>query len=196
LKSGKSGIQNQLDALKAKIERDQNDLKIKKGKISYRNTDEIDREIKYLLAKKPPNFRDLEREVDSGKLKLVDEKKNLKRISDLKAIRKQMATFTTLDDSIKADLAKRKALQDDLSSSTQTPEAKALSEEFSRAREELQKLKEENDDAFAKRGELRDLRSDLQKQRDKAYEAKKAVQDEYYGQRDAHRAWTDQNRKV
>ena len=126
----------------------------------------------------------------------MDEKKNLKRISDLKAIRKQMATFTTLDDSIKADLAKRKALQDDLSSSTQTPEAKALSEEFSRAREELQKLKEENDDAFAKRGELRDLRSDLQKQRDKAYEAKKAVQDEYYSQRDAHRAWTDQNRKV
>ena len=53
LKSGKSGIQNQLDALKAKIERDQNDLKIKKGKISYRNTDEIDREIKYLPKKSP-----------------------------------------------------------------------------------------------------------------------------------------------
>jgi hypothetical protein len=47
LKSGKSGIQSQLDALKTKIERDQNELKVKKGKISYRNTDEIDREIKY-----------------------------------------------------------------------------------------------------------------------------------------------------
>jgi peptidoglycan hydrolase CwlO-like protein len=46
LKSGKSGIQNQLDAIKAKIEREQNELKVKKGKINYRNTDEIDREIK------------------------------------------------------------------------------------------------------------------------------------------------------
>lgn len=47
LKSGKSGIQQQLDALKTKIEREQADLKAKRGKISYRSTDEIDREIKY-----------------------------------------------------------------------------------------------------------------------------------------------------
>jgi len=46
LKSGKSGIQAQLDALKTKIERDQNDLKAKRGKINYRSVDEIDREIK------------------------------------------------------------------------------------------------------------------------------------------------------
>jgi hypothetical protein len=46
LKSGKSGIQQQLDTLKNKIERDQTDLKLKRGKITYRNTDEIDREIK------------------------------------------------------------------------------------------------------------------------------------------------------
>jgi hypothetical protein len=129
-------------------------------------------------------------------LKLVDEKKNLKRISDLKGIRKQMAVFATLDESIKGDITKRKALQDEISSSTQTPQAKALSEEFARCREELQKLKEENDDAFAKRGELRDQRTELQKQRDKAYEHKKAVQGEYYKQLDAHRAWNDQYRKV
>jgi uncharacterized coiled-coil DUF342 family protein len=142
------------------------------------------------------DVRDLEREVDSGKLKLVDEKKNLKRISDLKGIRKQMAIFSTLEEQIKSDISKRKALQDDLSSSNSTPEAKALSEQFSSAREELQRLKDENDDAFAKRGELRDRRSELQKERDGAYERKKAIQDEYYKQRDAHRAWNDQNRKV
>lgn len=46
LKSGKSGLQQQLDALKAKIEREQADLKSKRGKLQYRSTDEIDREIK------------------------------------------------------------------------------------------------------------------------------------------------------
>jgi hypothetical protein len=46
LKSGKSGIQQQLDSVKAKIEREQNDLKAKRGKINYRSVDEIDREIK------------------------------------------------------------------------------------------------------------------------------------------------------
>jgi uncharacterized coiled-coil DUF342 family protein len=138
----------------------------------------------------------LEKEVDSGKLKLVDEKKNLKRISDLKGIRKQMAVFTTAEESIKADITKRKALQDELSSSTQTPEAKALSEEYNKIRDEMTKLKSENDDAYAKRGELRSQRDELQKQRDKAYENKKAVQDEYYKQRDAYRLWNDQNRKV
>jgi uncharacterized coiled-coil DUF342 family protein len=129
-------------------------------------------------------------------LKLVDEKKNLKRMSDLKGIRKQMAVFSTMEESIKSDISKRKTLQDELSSSTQTPEAKALSEEYSRVREELQKIKDENDDAFAKRGELRDQRTELQKERDKAYEHKKAIQDAYFKQRDAHRAWNEQNRKV
>jgi hypothetical protein len=53
LKSGKSGIQTQLDALKVKLDREQNELKLKRGKIHYRNTDEIDREIKYSLTPSP-----------------------------------------------------------------------------------------------------------------------------------------------
>jgi hypothetical protein len=57
-------------------------------------------------------------------------------------------------------------------------------------------LKEENDSAFAKRGELKSQREELQKQRDKAYESKKAVQDEYYKTLKAHREWFEQNRKV
>jgi uncharacterized coiled-coil DUF342 family protein len=129
-------------------------------------------------------------------LKLVDEKKNLKRITDLRATRKQLATFSTAEESIKADITKRKALQDELSSSTSTPEAKSLSEEFNRIHDEMAKIKKENDEAFAKRGELKTQRDELQKQRDKAYEHKRTVQDGYYKQRDAHRAWNEQNRKV
>ena len=140
--------------------------------------------------------RSLEAEVDSGKLKLVDEKKNLKRITDLKSLRKQLSTFTTQEDVIKADIARRKALQDDLSSSTSTPEAKALSEDFARIREEMARLRGENDEAFARKGELRSERDELQKQRDKAYERKKELQDEYYKARDAYRAWNEYNRKV
>ena len=134
--------------------------------------------------------------METGRLKLVDEKKNLKRITELKSLRKQMAVFSTAEESIKRDVAKRKSLLDELSSSTSTPEAKALSEEFNRIREEMTKLKGENDEAFAKRGELKTQREELQKQRDKAYEHKKMVQDEYYKQRDAFRAWNDQNKKV
>ena len=107
-----------------------------------------------------------------------------------------MAVFTSAEESIKSDIAKRKALQDELNSSVSTPEAKALSEEFNRIREEMAKLKSENDEAFAKRGELKSQREELQKQRDKAYEGKRAVQDEYYKQRDAYRGWNEQNRKV
>jgi uncharacterized coiled-coil DUF342 family protein len=140
--------------------------------------------------------RDLERQVDSGKLKLVDEKKNLKRISDLKALKKQLSVFLTAEESIKSDITKRKQLQDELSSSAQTPEAKALSEEYNKVRDEMNKLKAENDDAYAKRGELRSQREELQKERDRAYDLKKSVQAEYYKQRDAYWAWNEQSRKV
>ena len=60
----------------------------------------------------------------------------------------------------------------------------------------MTKLKSENDEAFAKKGELRNERDELQKVRDKAYERKKEVQDEYYKARDAYRAWNEHNRKV
>lgn len=138
----------------------------------------------------------MESEVDSGKLKLVDEKKNLKRIADLRSLRKQLSTHTVQEESIKVDITKRKALQDELNNATSTPEAKGLADEFNRIRDEMTKLRSENDEAFAKRGELRAQREDLQKQRDKAYENKKSVQDEYYKQRDAYRVWTEQTRKV
>jgi predicted nucleic acid-binding Zn-ribbon protein len=129
-------------------------------------------------------------------LRLVDEKNNLKRVQTLKAVKRQFAEFNKIEESIKADIAKRKKLQDELNSSTSTPEAKALSEEFNRTRDEIAKLRSANDDAYAKRGELLTQREELQKQRDKAYEHKKNVQNEYYKQRDAYRAWNEQNRKV
>ena len=94
----------------------------------------------------------MESEVDSGKLKLVDEKKNLKKISDLRAIRKQISVFSTAEESIKSDITKRKQLQDELSSSSQTPESKALSEEYNKAREEMMSLKANYDASALTRG--------------------------------------------
>jgi uncharacterized coiled-coil DUF342 family protein len=140
--------------------------------------------------------RSLESDVDSGKLKLVDEKKNLKKITDLRALKKQLSVFTVAEESIKSDIQKRKTLQEELQSSTSTPAAKVLSEEYNKVREEMTRIKEENDEAYAKKGELRGQRDELQKERDRAYEAKKEVQDEYYKQRDAYRAWNDHTRKA
>lgn len=107
-----------------------------------------------------------------------------------------MSVFSTAEESIKQDISKRKALQDELSSAVSTPEAKALGEEFNRIRDEMTKLKSENDEAFAKRGELKTQREELQKERDKAFEHRKAVQNEYFKQRDAYRTWTELTRKV
>src|SRR3981189_1638625 len=117
-------------------------------------------------------------------------------MSDLKSLKKQLSVFLTAEESIKTDITKRKQLQDELSSSTQTPEAKALSEEYNKVRDEMNKLKAENDDAYAKRGELRGQREELQKERDRAYDLKKSVQGEYYKKRDAYWAWNEQSRKV
>ena len=71
LKSGKAGIQTQIDSLKAKIEREQSDLKAKRGKINYRSTDEIDREIKYLSHSSVASGQRLIVVILKKKLKLV-----------------------------------------------------------------------------------------------------------------------------
>jgi len=59
LKSGKSGLVQQIETLKVKIEREQNDLKLKRGKIAYRSTDEVDREIRHASPNSRANSKEL-----------------------------------------------------------------------------------------------------------------------------------------
>ena len=163
------------------MKREVEDMKTRKGKMQFKSTDEIEAEIKAL-----------ERRVDSGTMKLVDEKVALKQITALNSQRKNFAQFNkqqaTIDESRDKISAIRKAHLDD-------PNNKKLSEEYTELQGKVDALRVKKDESKDSRQPLIDERNALQKKRDEIYDRKRALQDNYFQADKAYRAWDRQTKR-
>ena len=99
-----------------------------------------------------PPVSQLEKQVESGSLKLVEEKRALQEISQAKRSRRIVEGFQAEQESIEADRAKA----DELRKQLDDPEAKAASERYDAIKAELDELKKESDEVYANRTKLLD----------------------------------------
>lgn len=174
-------------------------LNSKKSKAPYKSSQEIDNQITYVGVVKFSvrssylclSFSKLTKQVESGSMKLVDEKKALNEISSLRRVRKTVEDFQAEQDSIDGD---RKEL-DELRKQLDDPELKAASERFDKIKTELDELKKESDVAYESRNQLYDERKQLQESLDELWSRKKEAQtvhrqesDRYYQQVKEERA--------
>lgn len=114
-------------------------------------------------------------------MKLVDEKKALAEISNLRKQRKNFAQFDTSQKGIDELKAKIKEIKD----SMDDPEARALSEQYTKIQAELDSIKAQQDEAFKNLNTLRDERSKLQAEQQEKFQAVRKIKDEYYGAKKA-----------
>lgn len=147
-----------------------NESKNARGKVQYKSAAEVQSEIDRL-----------QKSVDEGKMKIVDEKKALSDISQLHRQKKGFASFDEAQkgiDNLKAEIAElRKELDD--------PEAKALSERYTQIQNEINEIKAEQDESFKSLNSLRDERTKAHEDQQKKYAAVKEIKDAYYQQRRA-----------
>lgn len=136
----------------------------------YKSLDELDREK-----------ADKQRAVDSGTLKIVEEKKLLGDISSMNKMRKSFASFEDGQKQIDELRAKIKEIKD----GAEDPEQKALSERYNALQKELDGVKAQSDEAYKSLGALRDERSKLKAEQDETFAAIRKLKDDYYGQRRA-----------
>ena len=151
-----------------------NEQKTNRARVPYKNVEEIDSKI----AK-------LEKDVDSGTMKLVDEKKALAEASNLRKVRKNFAGFEEAEkgiNDVKAQIAELKKTMDN-------PEAKALSDRYNSITEELDSIRASQDEVFKNLNALRDERTKLQEDQQAKYSNMRSVKDKYYEARNAHRAY-------
>lgn len=164
---------SQLDAqLKSKIAEQKN----ARGKIPYKNIEEIDREISRL-----------EKQVESGTMKIVDEKKTLNQVTELRKLKKAFGGFEDAQKSIdktKADISELKKAMDN-------PEAKALSDRYNTIQNELNEIKSDQDDVYKNLNSLRDEREKLYKEQQAKYTAIREVKDNYFKSRRAYKEYED-----
>ncbi len=100
----------------------------------------------------------LNKQIESGSLKLIDEKKALAEITTLRRTRKTLETSSAADEAIAAD----KARIDELKKQLDDPEAKKVSERFDTLKKEMDGLREEGNKAYEERNKLFEERNELQ----------------------------------
>ncbi|KAI9706074.1 MAG: hypothetical protein M1836_005480 [Candelina mexicana] len=170
-KSSRGNLQEKIKNLDTQLKSRINEQKTARSRVQYKNVEDVDREIQRL-----------EKQVDTGTMKLVDEKKALADISSLRKQRKGFAGFEEAEKGIsdvKAQIAElRKGLDD--------PESKALSEKYSDIAKELDDIKAEQDEAYKNINSLRDERTKIQAEQQEKYTSMRAIKDKYYQAKKAY----------
>ena len=180
-KSSRNAIFEKIKKLDEQLKSRLNELKTSKGKVNFKSVEDVDHEIARL-----------QKQVDGGLMKLVDEKKALSEITNLNKARKNFSGFDAQQkaiDDIKAQIADQKKLLDD-------PENKALSEKYTTLQTELDALKAEQDEAFKNLKELRAAMDKARAEQQEKYQARKEIKDAYYQGKRAFQNYEFEARKI
>jgi uncharacterized coiled-coil DUF342 family protein len=164
-KAGRGQVMDKIRKLDESMRADINNLKNSKSKLNYKGLEDVDRAIE-----------SLDKQVNGGMMKLVDEKKALAEISSLRKQRKQFSGFDDIHKNIDSKKAEIKKLRDSLDD----PESKALSDEYTKLQQRYDVLKAEQDEAYKNINHLRDERTRLQKEQQETYLAIKQLKDDHW----------------
>lgn len=180
-KSSRSSTQEKINALDANLKARIAEQNNSRGRLSFKSVEEIDNQIARL-----------EKEVDSGTLRLVDERKALTEVSNL---RKQRKSFAGLDEAQKG-INDIKTQISELRKTLDNPEAKALSDKYGEIQKELDAIKAEQDGVFKNLNALRDERTKLRNEQQEKYTAIRAIKDTYFKARRAYKEYEDEAWRV
>ncbi|OLL23970.1 hypothetical protein NEOLI_003416 [Neolecta irregularis DAH-3] len=185
IKALKSKEYEQAKILEDSVKRKVKELQSSKANKPFKSIEELDSLIGYLSRETLFDYRKLEEQVDSGTMKIVEEKKTLVQISNYKRMRKTTSTFMDQQTAIDREKAELKKVREQM----EDAETMKLAQEANILHEELAKLKVENEVAYKSRSELFEQRASLQQRRDELWSARKAVQQENWEKNKEYREW-------
>ena len=173
-KSSRMGTQEKIASLDSRMKSMMAEQKTKRGQISYKSTEEIDREIQRL-----------EKIQESSTATLVDMKKALVEQQNLQKMKKAFSGFDEAQkniDKVKGEIAELRKQMDN-------PEAKALSQKYDDIDKELKAIRAEQDEAYKGINTLRDKHTKAREAQQEKWASLREVKDQYYKARKAHQAY-------
>lgn len=170
LKTNRNKIFSEIKTIDEQVNKKIKDIQASKSKVSYKSVEDIDKEIKRL-----------EKEVDSGSLKLVEEKKILTEISNLKKAKKSFPAFAETQKSIDEDKAKIQTLRSQLDNYN----GKAISDRFNEVQAELEKLRSQQQKDYKSKNVLYENRASAEKSRDEIRTQIRKLKDDFFAQKRA-----------
>lgn len=170
-KFNRSKVLEELKAVQEVIQKKIRDLNASRTKSKFKTVEEVDAHISHL-----------DRQVESGKLKLGDEKRAIQEISATRRLRRTVEGFQAEQAAIDHEKEKEEQLRAQLDD----PEAKAISERYEKLKAEFDELKREGDEAASNRNKLFDERNYLQGEVDTLWGLKKESHQRFKDANDRH----------
>ncbi|EFI27706.1 nuclear segregation protein Bfr1 [Coprinopsis cinerea okayama7 len=178
-KSSRLKLREQIDAKQEALQQKIKALQNAKAKIPFKTVAEIDAHIK-----------NLERQVESGNMKLADEKRALAEISTTKRSRRIVEGFQADQEAIDTD--KREI--EELKKQRDDPELKAINDKYDAIKAELDELRKQGDEAAAQRNKLYQERDALQAELKELYNRKRESFQRYKDHNDRYWAKVNEDR--
>lgn len=167
LKAQRLKIMDEVKMIDERNKKKIKDLAAQKAKVNFKNVDEIDAQIKKL-----------EKSVDAGNMRLVEEKQALGEISALKKAKKNFGTFNDAQAAIDSDRAKIQELKNSIDKT----EADSVSERFNEVMAQLNAMRDEQSAAYKNKTELFNKRAEAEASREEVRKKMKELKDSYYSQ--------------
>jgi len=175
-KSSRGVQKEKYDLGEAQLKKMISEQKDARARLPYKNVEELDAHIDRLT-----------KQVDSGSMKLVDEKKALSEVSSLRKQRKTFSGFEEMQkriDQKKAELAEMKRAFDN-------PEARALSQRYEDNQKELDEIKAARETSNKNLEALRAEREKLEQAQKASWAAIKDFKDKYYQAKKEYKEYED-----
>lgn len=180
-KNSRASTMEKISVLDAQFKSRVADLKTARGRIPFKNVEELDQEIKRLT-----------RMVDTGTMKIVDEKKALEQAANLQTKRKGFAGF----DEAQRGIEELKAQISELRKALDIPETKVLSQKYDQLNKELSTIKAEQDKAYGELNALRKERAALNSDQQAKYAAMKEIKDNFFKSKVAYRDYEQEQYRI
>ncbi|EKM80277.1 hypothetical protein AGABI1DRAFT_113480 [Agaricus bisporus var. burnettii JB137-S8] len=178
-KLNRGQLLEQVKSLQENLQKKIKDLQAQKAKVPFKTISEIDDRVAHL-----------DKQIESGNMKLADEKRALQEISQIKRTRRVVENFQPEQDAINAI---RQQI-DDVKKQLDDPETKAMSDRFEAIKSELDEIKKEGDESYANRAKLFEERDNLNSQIKSLLSEKREKQQAYRDAHDKHWAKVTEDR--
>lgn len=163
-KNQRAQINDKVKLIDASLKKKIGDLNGQTSKIKFKSTQEIDNHIKKL-----------DDAIDSGNLKIVEERRYVKEITALRKLKKDFGQIEASQKQIDADKAKIVELKQQLSGLN----SKDIQAKFESITKELDEIRNSTKSVTDKRKSQNDQRNALRKQKDQLYDEMRKVNADY-----------------
>ncbi|KAG9285351.1 hypothetical protein G9A89_010826 [Geosiphon pyriformis] len=180
IKQSRSKIWEQLKTMNESLQKKKRDLRFSKDKLQFKTTKEIDAQISKL-----------DRQIESGSLKIIDERRIIAEISTLNKSKKTVEAFELHQDAIEND---QKAI-DDIKSTLDDGDLKKYNLEYDEIKAQLDEINQGQAEHRAKRDELFGEKKRLRDLINTEITKRRTLQEEFTKAKNDHRQWQDEERR-